>query len=204
MPAVRRNELDGEHAVRGQTVLADHPVEAAAERVADDADVRRRACEIRKAVLARRVRDLHSRALRPRPVRADPPTSISSPRIRSVFRSRASLLQSIGPALWPPALNAIRRPCSPANRTVSTTSWTDSGKTTATAAGRPPGSTTGVPRPTTHRAGRTTSPDRRFPSAAVFAVWSVVISISSLVDRPESTRTHSGNQPAPARHRIGV
>ena len=38
-----------------------------------------------------------------------------------------SRVQSIGPALWPPALKAMRRPCSAAKRTVATTSSADSG-----------------------------------------------------------------------------
>ena len=51
--SVGRDELDRENAVRGQAVLADHPAEAAAERVAEDADVGRRARQIAETVLAR-------------------------------------------------------------------------------------------------------------------------------------------------------
>jgi len=47
---------------------------------------------------------LHSKM----PARRDR-SSISIPLIRSVFRSKVSMLQSIGPALCPPALKAIRR-----------------------------------------------------------------------------------------------
>ena len=44
-PAVGRDDLGGEQAVGGQAVAAAEPAEAAAERVADDADVGRRAGE---------------------------------------------------------------------------------------------------------------------------------------------------------------
>ena len=49
------------------------------------------------------------------------------PRMRSVVRSKVSRLQSIGPALWAPALNPILRPCSAANPTIATPSSADSG-----------------------------------------------------------------------------
>ena len=55
---VGSHELDGGDAVRGQAVAAREPAEAAAEGVADDADVRRGAGEAREAVLGRGEGDL--------------------------------------------------------------------------------------------------------------------------------------------------
>ena len=51
--AVGGHELDGDDAVRGQAVAAREPAEAAAEGVADDADVGRGAGEAGEAVLGR-------------------------------------------------------------------------------------------------------------------------------------------------------
>ena len=56
--SVGGHELDGRDAVRGQAVAAREPAEAAAERVADHADVRRGAGEAREAVLGRGEGDL--------------------------------------------------------------------------------------------------------------------------------------------------
>ncbi len=56
--AVRGDELDRGHLVGADAVLAGEPREAAAERVADDADIRRGACERGEAVLGRRLDDL--------------------------------------------------------------------------------------------------------------------------------------------------
>ncbi len=63
--AVGRDDLDGRDGVRGQAVLARQPAHAAAERVAGDADVGRRAVQGDEAVLGRGVDDLfpdHARA----------------------------------------------------------------------------------------------------------------------------------------------
>ena len=74
-----------------------------------------------------------------------------------------SRLQSIGPALWPPALNAMRRPRSAAKRTVATTSSRRSrGRRRRPAAGRRPGSTPGGRCPRLRRpAGRRRRPALR-------------------------------------------
>ena len=52
--AVRGDDLDGEHALGREAVLAGEPADAAAERVADDADVRRRAVQRGQALLGGR------------------------------------------------------------------------------------------------------------------------------------------------------
>ena len=56
--AVGGHDLGGEHARRREAVLSCQPADAAAERVADDADVLRRPVERREAVLDRGVDDV--------------------------------------------------------------------------------------------------------------------------------------------------
>ena len=56
--AVRRDELDGRDAVRGETAAAGEPAHAAAERVADDADVGRRPVQHDEALLGGRLDDV--------------------------------------------------------------------------------------------------------------------------------------------------
>jgi hypothetical protein len=51
--AVRRDELDSEHAVRREAVFAPEPRDASTDRVADDADIRRRSCQRGETVLRR-------------------------------------------------------------------------------------------------------------------------------------------------------
>ena len=51
--AVRRHDVDADDAVGGEPMLAREPADAAAERVADDADIRRGAVQRREPVLGR-------------------------------------------------------------------------------------------------------------------------------------------------------
>ena len=68
-PAVGGDHVRRDDAVAGEPVLADHPAEAATERVAEHADVRRRAGEIGEAVLAGRNREWLRRGRPPRRAR---------------------------------------------------------------------------------------------------------------------------------------
>ena len=107
-PAVGGTTSAADDAVGGQAVAAGEPADAAAERVADDADVGRRPGQRREPELGGGRRDLiHSAPASTRARRA--PGSMRTPRMRSVLTRIAPSRQS-GAAAWPVPCIATRRP----------------------------------------------------------------------------------------------
>ena len=105
----------------GQAELAGVPADAAAERVADDADVRRRAVQCGQAV-----RRAASTTSMPERAAADPGPARGGVDRHSGHRGRCGAARRrqrpSGPALWPVPCGATRSPAAAAARTTSTTS----------------------------------------------------------------------------------
>ena len=127
------HDLDREHAVGGQAVLAREPADAAAEACSRRRRRPARSPPAGRAVLGRRRGDLE-------PQRAGGDAGAAgdgvdaTPRIRAVLSSTVSSSDPSGPALWPVPWGATRRPFRRAYSTIATTSSAFSGN--ATSAGR--------------------------------------------------------------------
>jgi hypothetical protein len=113
-PAARVHELDGRNAVRGEAVAPGQPADAAAEGVAHDADIGRRARERGETVLRGRVGDVapqHAR-LDARPLRdgvdLDPAHSLGLEQHR--MGERAERMRVVARALRRNAQAALTRP----------------------------------------------------------------------------------------------
>ena len=120
--AVGRDDLDRRHVVRREAVLAREPAHAAAERVADDADVGRGAVQGHEAVLGRGDDDVL-------PEHAGADAGAAAPRRRSarcqLARAGSGRRRERSPSeatLWPVPCAATRRPWAAANRTAAWTS----------------------------------------------------------------------------------
>ena len=222
-PAVGRDHVGRDDAVAGEPVAADHPAEAAPERISEHAHVRRGAGEVGEAVLAGGDRRAASTARPPRRARVAPAASISMPRIRSVFseervpapvdrarvvaagierdaRSRAPRRGGRSPRHRPPTPGRRRR----------------------RAAGRPPGSTPAARcpmsrRPASRRRHARRSPRSRSSTCDLITIGEagsappdrlLVRPCPSRARRPRSSRRHGDGDPvvrrsSPSGGRIG-
>jgi hypothetical protein len=128
-PAVRGHQLDRGDAVRGEPELARVPADAAAERVARDADVRRGACSAaRPRSDACGTSAPHFAPERTRATRSF--TSIATPCSRSVFTRITPPSAPSGSALCPVRCGASCRPVCHANSTSVRTSSASAGSAT--------------------------------------------------------------------------
>ena len=105
------HDLDREHAVGGQAVLAGEPAHAAAEAVADHADVGRGAGQRGEAVLGRGLGDLEPQRAGGDAGAAALDVDLHAAHARRCSAGSCPRVQPSGPALWPVPWGATRRPC---------------------------------------------------------------------------------------------
>ena len=126
--AVTGDDVEGAHPVGGDAVGAGHRPDPATGRVADDADVARRAVE-RPRVRSGAAASMTGSHLTPAPTRAQPSGCTASSSRPLVAISRWPAMPGIAP--WPVACTPAVRPWAPAKRTAATTSSAVRASTTA-------------------------------------------------------------------------